>query len=224
MSSHSRPYDTWKRVIDVAGSGLGLVLTAPIQAVVAVSVLVKMGRPVLFRQQRPGKDGVVFELVKFRTMLHPDETHISDADRLTKLGKVLRSTSLDELPTLWNVFKGDMSLVGPRPLLVRYLERYTPDQARRHEVRPGVTGLAQISGRNALRWEDKFLLDVEYVNRRSIRLDFSILLQSVATVLSARGISAEDHETMHEFQGRGKAVSQSGSEFLFDAAEGGVRE
>lgn len=196
-----RAYDVTKRILDAGVAGVGLVVTAPLQAAVALAVLKEHGRPVLFRQPRPGKDGRVFELVKFRTMLLPDAQRVSDADRLTSLGKLLRATSLDELPTLWNVLKGDMSLVGPRPLLVQYLERYSPEQARRHEVRPGITGLAQVRGRNSLDWDDKFALDVEYVDNRSLGLDLRILWETVAVVLLRRGISAEDHVTMTEFQG-----------------------
>lgn len=195
----SRPYDAVKRTIDVVASAVGLVVTAPIQAVVAGVVLATQGRPVLFRQPRPGRDGVVFELVKFRTMLHPDATHVTDAERLTPVGTFLRSTSLDELPTLWNVLKGDMSLVGPRPLLVQYLDRYTPEQARRHEVRPGVTGLAQVNGRNGLTWEDKFALDVEYVDDRTLLLDLKILAKTLQAVVARDGISHSGHATMQEY-------------------------
>jgi len=193
--------DRIKRGLDLAASGIGLVLTSPIIATTAVIVLAAHGRPVLFRQQRPGKDGRIFELVKFRTMLHHDADRVSDADRLTRVGRILRSTSLDELPTLWNVLRGDMSLVGPRPLLVEYLERYTPEQARRHEVRPGVTGLAQVSGRNGLSWEEKFALDVEYVDSRSLLLDLKILVRTVTSVLRSEGISAEGQATMTVFTG-----------------------
>ena len=196
-----RAYDVTKRILDAGVAGVGLVVTAPLQAAVALAVLKEHGRPVLFRQPRPGKDGRVFELVKFRTMVLPDAQRVSDADRLTSLGKLLRATSLDELPTLWNVLKGDMSLVGPRPLLVQYLERYSPEQARRHEVRPGITGLAQVRGRNNLDWDDKFALDVEYVDNRSLGLDLRILWETVAVVLLRRGISADGHVTMSEFQG-----------------------
>lgn len=196
-----RGYDVAKRVVDASVAAVGLVMTAPVQAAVALAVLKVHGRPVLFRQPRPGKDGKVFELVKFRTMLPPDAQRVSDADRLTRLGKALRATSLDELPTLWNVLKGDMSLVGPRPLLVQYLERYTPEQARRHEVRPGITGLAQARGRNSLDWDEKLALDVEYVDNRSFGLDLRILWETVAVVLLRRGISADGHVTMSEFQG-----------------------
>jgi lipopolysaccharide/colanic/teichoic acid biosynthesis glycosyltransferase len=196
-----RRYDAVKRLLDVSVSGVALVVSAPVQLVTAGVVLVAHGRPVLFRQPRPGKDGVVFELVKFRTMRHPDATHVTDAERLTRVGRVLRSTSLDELPTLWNVVKGDMSLVGPRPLLVEYLPRYSPEQARRHEVRPGITGLAQVSGRNGVAWEDKFALDVEYVDRRSLRLDLEILLRTVRSVVTRQGINGGGEATMSVFMG-----------------------
>jgi len=196
-----RGYDAVKRGVDVVASATGLLVSAPVQLVTAGVVLVAHGRPVLFRQPRPGRDGVVFELVKFRTMRHPDVTHVTDADRLTPVGRFLRSTSLDELPTLWNVLKGDMSLVGPRPLLVEYLPRYSPEQARRHEVRPGVTGLAQVSGRNGLSWEEKFALGVEYVERRSLRLDLEILLRTVRSVIRRQGISGEGEATMSMFTG-----------------------
>ena len=200
-SRDRRPYDVVKRGLDIVLSAAGLVVTAPVQAVVAAAVLVSDGRPVLFRQPRPGRDGVVFELVKFRSMAHPSESRLTDAERLTKLGRFLRSTSLDELPTLWNVLKGEMSLVGPRPLLVEYLERYTPEQARRHEVRPGVTGLAQISGRNAIGWDAKLALDVEYVERYRLRLDAAILFRTVVSVLRRHGISTDGHATASVFMG-----------------------
>ena len=190
-----------KRGLDVTVSAVGLVVSAPVQLITAGIVLATDGRPVLFRQSRPGKGGVVFELVKFRTMRHPDATHVTDADRLTSVGRFLRSTSLDELPTLWNVLKGDMSLVGPRPLLVEYLPRYSGEQSRRHEVRPGVTGLAQVSGRNGLSWDDKFALDVEYVDQRSLLLDLSILVRTVRSVLRRQGISGQGQATMSVFVG-----------------------
>lgn len=201
MRAERRRYDVVKRGLDVTVSAVGLVVSAPVQLVTAGVVLAAHGRPVLFRQPRPGKDGVVFELVKFRTMRHPDATHVTDADRLTSVGRFLRSTSLDELPTLWNVLKGDMSLIGPRPLLVEYLPRYSPQQARRHEVRPGVTGLAQVSGRNGLSWEDKFALDVEYVEQRSLVLDLTILVRTVRSVLRRQGINGEGEATMSVFMG-----------------------
>lgn len=201
MLRSRRQYDLVKRAMDIVLSGVGLIVTVPIQAGVAVLVLVAHGRPILFRQERPGRDGEVFELDKFRTMRHADAVHTTDEQRLTKLGTVLRSTSLDELPTLWNVLKGDMSLVGPRPLLVRYLPLYSKEQSRRHEVRPGVTGLAQASGRNRLSWEDKFRLDVEYVDNRSLKLDLRVLLMTVQAVFKRDGISQEGHVTMPEFTG-----------------------
>lgn len=194
-----KTYDVVKRVVDIAVSAAGLVVTAPLQLGVAALIRLRMGSPVLFRQRRPGKNGEIFDLVKFRTMLAPTADRISDEDRLTRLGRLLRSTSLDELPTLLNVFKGDMSLVGPRPLLVEYLEYYTPEQARRHEVRPGVTGLAQVSGRNNVDWDRRFELDVEYVDNRSLALDFRILRDTVGTVVNRRGISQQGHATMTPF-------------------------
>lgn len=194
-------YDAVKRGMDIVVSAVGLVVTAPLQLVVAGVVRATMGKPVLFRQPRPGKDEVIFELVKFRTMRHPDADHQTDAERLTSVGRFLRSTSLDELPTLWNVLKGDMSLVGPRPLLVNYLPLYSAGQARRHEVRPGITGLAQISGRNALEWDEKFRLDVEYVTGRRLALDVGIICRTILAVLSRRGINADGHATMQVFRG-----------------------
>lgn len=196
-----KPYDTTKRAIDVAVSAVGLVLTAPIQLVTAGLVLAAHGRPVLFRQERPGRDERIFELVKFRTMRHPDAAHVTDEDRLTGLGRFLRSTSLDELPSLWNVLKGDMSLIGPRPLRTHYLPLYNAHQARRHAVRPGITGLAQVRGRNLLTWEERFDLDVEYVENRSFRLDFYILRATFATVIRRTGISAQGEATMTPFTG-----------------------
>lgn len=195
--------DAIKRATDIGVAGVGLALTAPVQLAVAVAVQRQLGSPVLFRQPRPGLDGKTFELMKFRTMREPDPERglFSDADRMTSLGSFLRRTSLDELPTLLNVLKGDMSLVGPRPLLVAYLERYTPEQTRRHEVRPGITGLAQVSGRNALTWDEKFTLDVRYVEQRSLLLDLKILLRTVTKVLRSEGITAEGSPTMPEFMG-----------------------
>ena len=193
--------DGFKRVIDIAVSAVGLIVTAPITAATAVAIAICMGHPVLFRHPRPGKEGRIFELVKFRSMRKPDATHKSDAERLTRTGRFIRSTSLDELPTLWNVLKGDMSLVGPRPLLVEYLDRYTPEQARRHEVRPGVTGLAQVSGRNAISWEQKLALDVRYVDTRSLSLDLKILLRTLGTVLRRDGVTAPGEATTSVFAG-----------------------
>ncbi|WP_248583353.1 sugar transferase [Nocardioides sp. InS609-2] len=198
-----KPYDPLKRAIDVVVGGVALVLSLPVQLALAVLVRRKLGSPVLFRQQRPGKDEKVFELVKFRTMLETDDARglVTDEERMTSFGSFLRSTSLDELPTLWNVVKGDMSLVGPRPLMVRYLDRYTAEQRRRHEVRPGVTGLAQVGGRNAIGWGEKFAKDVEYVDTRSLHLDILILVRTVATVLRRHGISDGSTRTMAEFMG-----------------------
>lgn len=202
-----RRYDVIKRGIDVAVGGVALFVSAPAQAVIAILVRRKLGSPVLFRQARPGKNGQIFEMVKFRTMLSPDPERglVTDAQRMTSFGSFLRSTSLDELPTLWSVVKGDMSLVGPRPLLVQYLDRYTPEQARRHEVRPGVTGLAQVSGRNAISWAGKFTMDVEYVDRRSLRLDAWIVWRTIAHVMRRDGITAPGDATMPEFVGDPRA-------------------
>jgi len=199
-SGRVRVYPLVKRVLDVVASALGLAVAAPVMGAVAVAVRRDLGSPVLFRQLRPGLHGELFELVKFRTM-RPPEVAEREVDRLTKLGRWLRSTSLDELPTLWNVLRGDMSIVGPRPLLPAYLPRYSPTQARRHEVRPGITGLAQVHGRNALSWEDKFAADLEYVDGLSAALDARILLATVTAVVSRRGISASELESMPEFMG-----------------------
>lgn len=196
-------YDPWKRAIDLVVGAVLLVLTLPLQLVVASLVRIRLGPPVLFRQPRPGKDEAVFELVKFRTMLAPDPARglITDGQRLTRFGSFLRSTSLDELPTLWNVVRGDMSLVGPRPLLIQYLDRYSPEQRRRHEVRPGITGLAQVSGRNAITWDEKFGKDLEYVDQFSVWLDFEIMLRTVVKVLRREGICGAEGVTMREFMG-----------------------
>lgn len=199
MSARKLPFDFIKRGVDIAVSAAGLIITAPIQIAVAAAVRANLGSPVLFRQQRPGKNERIFELMKFRTMLPVTAQHTTDEQRLTKFGKFLRSTSLDELPSLWNVFRGDMSLVGPRPLLVEYLEHYSPEQARRHEVRPGVTGLAQVRGRNDVEWDRRFEFDVEYVDNRSIGLDLKILVDTVTTVLKRSGIRQEGHATMPKF-------------------------
>ncbi|MEW1954935.1 sugar transferase [Terrabacter sp. NPDC080008] len=192
-----------KRVFDLLVAVPIFIVSLPVQAVVALLVRRRLGSPVLFRQERPGLDGHPFTMVKFRTMLdvNPEIGLVDDASRLTELGRVLRSTSLDELPTLWNVVRGDMSLVGPRPLLMQYLSLYSADQARRHLVRPGLTGLAQISGRNALSWEDKFRLDVEYVDRGSLLLDAKILMATALTVVRRDGISASGSATMPVFEG-----------------------
>lgn len=193
-----------KRAMDVAASGVVLALASPVVAASMVAVRCTMGKPVLFRQPRPGVGGQPFELIKLRTMLTPEQARASaDADRLTPLGKWLRATSIDELPTLWNVLRGDMSLVGPRPLLMEYLPLYTPEQARRHEVKPGITGLAQVNGRNSLSWDEKFDMDVSYVERQSLLLDLAILRDTVRTVTRREGISHQGEATMPRFQGRG---------------------
>jgi lipopolysaccharide/colanic/teichoic acid biosynthesis glycosyltransferase len=200
-------YDRAKRAIDIAVAGIGILLTWPIQLLIAALIRIKMGGPVLFRQNRPGLNGQVFELIKFRTMRNenPARGLVDDADRLTSFGRFLRSTSMDELPTLLNVLRGDMSLVGPRPLLVSYLERYSPEQNKRHQVRPGITGLAQARGRNALAWEEKFALDVYYVEHRSLVLDIKILLETVQAVITRRGITAHGSASMPEFQGSSRS-------------------
>lgn len=199
------PYDRIKRVLDVAAASALLVVTLPVSAVVAVMVAARLGMPVLFRQDRPGKEGKIFRLYKFRTMTHADPENglTSDAERLTTFGRRLRSTSMDELPTLVNVIKGDMSIVGPRPLLVKYLDRYTVEQARRHEVRPGITGLAQVSGRNSIGWDEKFALDSQYVSTRRLRLDAWILGRTILVVFRRNGISATGAATAPEFFGSG---------------------
>jgi len=196
-------YPPVKRCLDVAGAGILLVASAPVQAVVAALVAARMGRPVLFRQPRPGLGGEIFTLLKFRSMLSEDAERglVADEQRLTKLGRILRATSLDELPTLWNVLRGEMSFVGPRPLLVEYLPLYSSEQARRHEVRPGITGLAQVSGRNSLTWAEKFRLDVRYVDNLSPALDARILLATLRTVLSREGVSQDGQATMSRFEG-----------------------
>jgi lipopolysaccharide/colanic/teichoic acid biosynthesis glycosyltransferase len=192
-----------KRIVDLAAATLLLVLLLPVIAVTAALVAIGLGRPVLFRQARAGLHGEPFIMVKFRTMrgIDPRRGLVTDAERLTRLGRFLRASSLDELPTLWNVIRGEMSLVGPRPLPVRYLDRYTADQARRHEVRPGVTGLAQVRGRNWLGWDEKLALDVEYVDARCARLDVRILAETVVTVLRRDGITADGSATAPEFTG-----------------------
>lgn len=201
MSARFRPYDVVKRGLDIVAAAVALVVLSPIIVATAVLVAVKLGRPVVFAQERPGKDGRIFTLYKFRSMRSVDEARgwVTDADRLTPFGMRLRSTSLDELPSLWNVLRGDMSIVGPRPLLVEYLERYSPEQARRHEVRPGITGLAQVTGRNAISWESKFAQDVRYVDRRSVGLDLRIVARTIGSVVKRDGISAEGHVTMTKF-------------------------
>jgi sugar transferase EpsL len=193
-----------KRLFDLVAVIVAAPLWVPVLLVLAVLVRVKLGAPVFFRQKRPGRNERIFELVKFRTMTDGrDATGVlkPDAERLTAFGRWLRGTSLDELPELWNVLKGEMSLVGPRPLLVQYLERYSPEQRRRHAVPPGLTGWAQINGRNAISWEEKFALDVWYVDHRSLALDVKILFRTVWQVVRREGISAPGDATMPEFRG-----------------------
>lgn len=199
----SSGYERTKRALDLALAIPLLAISAPIQLGVAALVAARLGRPVLFRQQRPGLGGHPFTLLKFRTMLPVDERRgrTDDAARLTPFGRGLRSTSLDELPELWNVLRGDMSFVGPRPLLMEYLPRYSPEQARRHDVRPGMTGLAQVSGRNALGWDERLRLDVQYVDRRGPALDLLILTRTVRAVLRREGITAHGHATVLPFGG-----------------------
>ena len=193
-----------KRLLDVTGASIALILTAPIQGVTAGAVRLRMGAPILFRQQRPGKNGRPFTLIKFRTMLDnrgSDGVPQSDGDRLTVFGRRLRETSIDELPELWNVLRGEMSLVGPRPLLMDYLPLYSESQARRHTVRPGITGWAQVNGRNSLSWEEKFELDVWYVDHLSLALDFRIIWRTVVAVVRRSDISATGEATNTPFNG-----------------------
>jgi len=193
-----------KRLFDILASLCGLILLSPVIAIVAWQISRKLGSPVLFRQVRPGKDGKPFEMVKFRTMrdaLDANGHPLPDAERMTPFGSFLRSSSLDELPGLWNVLKGEMSLVGPRPLLMEYLPLYSAEQYRRHEVRPGVSGWAQVNGRNAISWEDKFKLDVWYVDNQSFWLDIKIIFLTIKKVFVRDGINAEGEATMSKFAG-----------------------
>lgn len=187
-----------KRIFDVTFAIAALVLLSPVLVVIAALVFLFLGRPVMFRQRRPGLHGVPFSLIKFRTMRNGPG---SDAERLTPFGRALRATSLDELPELWNVVTGDMSLVGPRPLLMEYLTLYTPEQARRHEVRPGITGWAQIHGRNSLNWQEKFAMDIWYVDNQSFWLDIRVLGRTLVGMFRREGISAENEATMPKFTG-----------------------
>lgn len=206
-----KPYGPYERFIkrpqDFLCALLAIIVLSPVLIVVAILVRIKLGSPILFTQDRPGKDGKVFKLYKFRTMLPPKNDVIDpkqDADRLTPFGKKLRSTSLDELPELFNILRGDMSVVGPRPLLVQYLDRYDDHQSRRHEVRPGFTGLAQVNGRNALSWEEKFDWDIRYVDHITFLGDWKIIFSTIRTVINRDGISANGEATMSEFMGSEK--------------------
>jgi len=196
-----------KRIFDIVIAGFAMLISIPILVLLAILIKIKLGSPVLFCQTRPGLNSKPFKIFKFRSML--DETNsdcnlLSDESRLTPFGEILRATSLDEQPELWNVLKGDMSLVGPRPLLMEYLPLYNKEQIRRHEVRPGITGWAQINGRNTISWEEKFALDVWYVDNQSFWLDLKILFKTIAKVFSREGISAEGEVTMPRFTGTQK--------------------
>ncbi|MEG4282803.1 sugar transferase [Microcoleus sp. A006_D1] len=208
MNNHRSPITKFSRlvkwVLDRLVAAIALLIFFPLLLIVTIAIYIRMGAPVVFTQPRPGKDGSVFNFYKFRTMTSDRDTEgnlLPDDKRLTAIGQFLRRTSLDELPQLWNVLKGDISLVGPRPLLVRYLERYSPEQARRHDVMPGITGWAQINGRNAISWPEKFKLDVWYVDNWSLWLDLKILFLTVGKVLGQKEISQEGHVTSEEFKG-----------------------
>lgn len=198
-----KKYDAYKRAIDVCVAASGLIVTMPIQLLIAGLVYRNLGSPVLFKQARPGKDGEIFELLKFRSMRNVDESRgwVTNEQRITRFGDFLRSSSLDEIPSLFNILRGDMSLIGPRPLLVNYLPLYSQEQSRRHEIRPGLTGLAQVNGRNKLDWNSRFRLDVEYVDNRSFGLDLKILWKTIIKVLRRDGISSEGHVVGAPFQG-----------------------
>lgn len=197
-------YKYIKRILDIISSLLAIIILSPLLGILTVIGAFEMKGNPFFTQERPGKDEKIFKLVKFRTMTNAkdkDGNLLSDADRLTKYGKFLRNTSLDELPELFNILKGDMSVIGPRPLLVKYLPRYNQHQHRRHEVKPGLSGWAQVNGRNAISWEDKFNYDVEYVDNYSIVMDIKILFMTILNVLKREGISSETSATMEEFMG-----------------------
>lgn len=204
-----------KRVFDLLVAACLLLALAPLILMVAVLIRVKLGSPILFRQQRPGKDGRIFSILKFRSMTDARDAAgnlLPDADRLPPFGRFLRSSSLDELPGLWNVLCGEMSLIGPRPLLVHYLERYSPEQARRHDVRPGITGWAQVNGRNAISWEQKFGYDVWYVDHHSLALDLRILFMTVWKVFARKDIAAAGEATMPEFEGGARSGRETRDE------------
>lgn len=200
-----------KRLLDIILSAAAILILSPILLIVAILVRTKLGSPVIFHQKRPGKDGKIFTLCKFRSMTDEKDENgnlLPDEVRLTKFGKMLRSTSLDELPELWNILKGDMSIIGPRPLLVQYLPLYNEKQKHRHDVRPGLTGLAQVNGRNAISWEEKFEYDVEYVNNVSFALDCQIFFGTIKAVLCREGINSANDATMEVFRGTPENVKQ----------------
>lgn len=202
-------YKYVKRFFDIVSSLLAIIVLSPLLLIVSILVRIKLGSPVLFKQERPGKDEKIFTLMKFRTMTDERDENgelLPDEVRLTKFGKFLRSTSIDELPELFNILKGDMSVIGPRPLLVQYLPRYNVHQHRRHEVRPGLSGWAQVNGRNAISWQEKFNLDVEYVDNYSLFMDIKILFMTVINVFKRDGISSETSATMEEFMGNNEDV------------------
>ena len=195
-----------KRLVDIIGALIGLVLFSAVMLAIALAIVLTMGRPILFRQIRPGKGGNPFQMVKFRTMkttLDSEGNPLPDAVRITRLGHFLRSTSLDELPEFWNVLRGEMSLVGPRPLLMEYLPLYSPTQARRNDIRPGITGWAQVNGRNSLSWQDKFALDVWYVDHQTLSLDLRILILTLRKVIAREGIAGKGQATAEKFAGNG---------------------
>lgn len=203
MMKNLKKYDYLKRGLDIVCTGVGLVALSPVIGATALVVRMKLGSPVIFKQERPGLNGELFTLYKFRSMLDADESRgiVTDEDRITPFGRRLRATSLDELPSLVNVLKGEMSIVGPRPLLVHYLPLYTEEQARRHEVLPGITGLAQVNGRNDVEWENKFELDVRYVDQRSLKLDLVIIWRTLAAVVNRRGVNKAGYELTDYFGG-----------------------
>ncbi|MCI8412243.1 MAG: sugar transferase [Clostridia bacterium] len=199
-----------KRMIDLFLSLIAFALLMPLMIIIYILVRVKLGKPAIFKQQRPGKDEKIFTLYKFRTMTDEKDENgnlLPDSERLTKFGKVLRSTSLDEVPELLNIIKGDMAIVGPRPLLVEYLELYNEEQRHRHDVRPGLTGLAQVSGRNSITWEEKFKEDIEYINKISFFADIRIILQTIIKVFKREGISQQNNATMEKFKGNKEKIS-----------------
>lgn len=203
MSADRRTYDLAKRVLDVMGASIALVVLAPVLAFAALIVSLFLGRPVIFAQERPGRDGRPFILLKFRSMLsvNPNKGRVSNEERMTKFGRMLRATSIDELPSLWNILVGHMSFVGPRPLRMAYMDRYSAEQLKRQTVRPGLTGLAQVSGRNAVSWDERLRLDQKYVDQRSLSLDLRILLLTLKAVIVPRGVAADGQATMSEFFG-----------------------